>query len=104
MCISATDKNIPSPLLHYSKRKQRSKIQVHRLTRRRCEEKEGKDLELKNLKLYLENQTIIEENKKLKQRAHLLHQENLALLSEFNKKFPNLDRFSATLFLLLHKN
>ncbi|KAF2298957.1 hypothetical protein GH714_029344 [Hevea brasiliensis] len=45
------------------------------------EEDEGKDMELKNLKLYLENQSIVEENEKLRKKANLLHQENLALMS-----------------------
>ena len=54
------------------------------------------------MKLYLENQTIIEENEKLRKRANLLHQENLALLSELQKKLPNLDRYSTSLFVLLH--
>lgn len=61
-------------------------------SRRRCEEKLGKDIELKNLQLYLENQTIIEENEKLREKANILHQENLALLTEFQKKFPHLEQ------------
>ncbi|GKU95422.1 hypothetical protein SLE2022_227620 [Rubroshorea leprosula] len=83
-------------------RSKQSKSQIYRLSRKRCEEKVEEDIELKNLKLYLENQSIIEENEKLRKKANLLHQENLALMSEFQKKFPNLDRYSTTL-LLLHK-
>ncbi|KAJ9173489.1 hypothetical protein P3X46_016612 [Hevea brasiliensis] len=98
----------PSPPFYPAKRKQRSKkpkVQVLGLSRRRCkEEDEGKDMELKNLKLYLENQSIVEENEKLRKKANLLHQENLALMSEFRKKFPHLDRFSSTLFLLHNKH
>ncbi|KAJ0105896.1 hypothetical protein Patl1_18612 [Pistacia atlantica] len=94
-----------SPPLHSSKRKLRSKqskLQVYRLIRRRsCEEK---DMELNNLKLYLENKSIIEENEKLRKKANLLHQENLVLMSEFQTKFSHLDRFSTTLFLLLHNH
>ena len=59
----------------------------------------GKDMELKNLKLYLENQSILEENEKLRKKASLLYQENLALMSEFEMKFPRLDRLSTTLLL-----
>lgn len=70
-------------------------------SRKKCEEKVDKDVELKNLKLYLENQSIIEENEKLRRKANLLHQENLALMSEFQKKFPDL-HLSSTL-VLLHK-
>lgn len=51
------------------------------------EEKIGKELEVKNLKLYMENISIFEENEKLRKKASLLHQENLYLLSEFQKSF-----------------
>lgn len=76
---------------------------------RRCEEEEEKDLELKNLKLYLENKSIIEENEKLRRKACLLHQENLALMNEFQKKFPHWERSSSTLIsssqtLISHEN
>lgn len=73
-------------------------------SRRGCQKEEGEDMELKNLKLYLENQSIVEENEKLRKKANLLHQENLALMSEFEKKFPHLDRFSTTLSLLHNKH
>lgn len=69
----------------------------------RCEEKVEKDIVLKNLKLYLENKSIIEENEKLRRKACLLHQENLALMSEFQKKFPDWDHSSSTISLL-HKH
>ncbi|KAI5594945.1 hypothetical protein POPTR_003G117200v4 [Populus trichocarpa] len=107
MCTNGVDR-IPSPF-HPSKRRQRSKkckVQVIGLTcsrRSGYEEWEEKNMELKNLKLYLENQSIVEENEKLRKKASLLHQENLALMSELQKKFPHLDRFSNTL-LLLHKH
>ncbi|KAJ9147799.1 hypothetical protein P3X46_029920 [Hevea brasiliensis] len=99
MCINRVDK-FPSSPSYSAKGKQRSKkpkIQVLGLARRSCQEEEGRDMELKNLKLYLENQSIVEENEKLRKIANLLHQENLALMSEFQKKFPHLDRFSTTL-------
>ncbi|XWS61886.1 hypothetical protein CRYUN_Cryun07bG0163000 [Craigia yunnanensis] len=95
------------PVSASSKRRHRSKqskVQIYRLSRKRCEENVEKDMELMNLKLYLENQSIIEENEKLRKKANLLHQENLALMSEFQKKFPHLDRFSTTLLLLLQKD
>lgn len=57
---------------------------------------------LKNLKLYIENITILEENEKLRKKASLLHQENLELMSEIQKKFAPSDRVSTTLDLLLH--
>ena len=43
-----------------------------------------KDMEMENLKLYMENQTIIEENERLRKKALLLHQENRALLSQLS--------------------
>lgn len=43
-------------------------------------------MELKNLKLYIQNRSILEENEKLRQKAMLLRQENKALFSEFQKK------------------
>lgn len=57
-------------------------------------------MELKNLKLYMENMSILEENEKLRKKANLLHQENIALFSEFEKKISLLDRVSATLNLI----
>ncbi|XP_059651531.1 protein LITTLE ZIPPER 3-like [Cornus florida] len=73
----------------------RPKIRVHRLNRRRRLSKEAKEkarvgvlrreMEIKNLKLYMENQSIIKENEKLRKKAVLLHQENRVLLSQFQK-------------------
>ncbi|XVE73994.1 hypothetical protein DITRI_Ditri11bG0163400 [Diplodiscus trichospermus] len=47
------------------------------------------DMQMKNLKLYMENQSIIEENEKLRKKAFLLHQENQNLLDQLQKKLPN---------------
>ncbi|KAK5783430.1 protein LITTLE ZIPPER 3 [Gossypium arboreum] len=44
------------------------------------------DMEIKNLKLYMENQIIIQENEKLRKKALLLHQENQTLLAQLQKK------------------
>nr|XP_016471707.1 PREDICTED: protein LITTLE ZIPPER 1-like [Nicotiana tabacum] len=106
MCISSSELNA-SRILYISGQKQkpkRSRIQVHR--RKKSEEKAaGKDMELRNLKLYMENMSILEENEKLRKKANLLHQENIALMSEIQKKFSQLDRISATglNLLLRHK-
>ncbi|XP_030467668.1 protein LITTLE ZIPPER 2-like isoform X2 [Syzygium oleosum] len=92
MC-SNNEEMMPSHSFHsFDKRRQprRSKIQVHRLARRRGEQNVEKDMELQNWKLYFVNRTIIEENEKLRKKANLLHQENLALMLEFQKKFPHL--------------
>ncbi|CAN0908665.1 Protein LITTLE ZIPPER 2 [Linum grandiflorum] len=103
MCMIREDRSTVS-VLDTSKRRQhpkKPKLQVIGLTRRRCGEGTGeKDMEIKNLKLYLENKTILEENEKLREKAYLLHRENLALMREFQEKFPHFDRFSAALFLL----
>lgn len=47
-------------------------------------------MELKNLKLYLENRCMIEENERLRKRALILDQENKALLSQLKKKSSHL--------------
>lgn len=44
------------------------------------------EMEMKNLKLYLENRSIIEENKKLRRQAALLQQENQTLLIQLQRK------------------
>lgn len=46
------------------------------------------EMEIKNLKLFMENQSIMEENKKLRKRASILHQENQALLSQLQLHHP----------------
>lgn len=43
-------------------------------------------LEVKNLKLYRKNQSIIQENEKLREKAFLLYQENQELLLQLQKK------------------
>ncbi|TKY63762.1 LITTLE ZIPPER 2 protein [Spatholobus suberectus] len=45
------------------------------------------EIKMRNLKLYVENQSIIEENEKLRKQAVLLHKENQALLFQLQKKF-----------------
>ncbi|KAK6918501.1 hypothetical protein RJ641_016923 [Dillenia turbinata] len=44
------------------------------------------EMEMKNLKLFMENKSIMEENEKLRKKAILLHQENQALLSQLKIK------------------
>ncbi|OAY62394.1 hypothetical protein MANES_01G264900v8 [Manihot esculenta] len=50
-------------------------------------EKNNKKMEIKNLKLYMKNKSIIEENEKLRKKALLLHQENQALLFQLQNRF-----------------
>ncbi|OVA07721.1 hypothetical protein BVC80_1827g91 [Macleaya cordata] len=105
MCINASQWNpsIPHHPPHYLLyRPKRSKVRVNRLRlirgKRSRMEREvglvGKEIELKNLKLYLENRSIIEENEKLREKAILLHQENRALMSQLQMKFSHLHDFS----------
>ncbi|CAI0476710.1 unnamed protein product [Linum tenue] len=100
MCILREERS-PSPPIQVSRRRQqpkKPKLQVIGLTRNRRRCGEGyKDMELKNLKLYLQNRTIFEENEKLRQKAYLLHRENLALTRELQTKLLHLDHFSTTL-------
>ncbi|KAK1262016.1 hypothetical protein QJS04_geneDACA021159 [Acorus gramineus] len=49
-------------------------------------------MELMNLKLFLENHQMMDENERLRQKALLLHQENQNLLSEMKKKQLELSR------------
>ncbi|KAL8114498.1 hypothetical protein AgCh_021378 [Apium graveolens] len=101
MCLGAT-KSTPSQTFHISsqkpRRSKRNKIQIHGLNRKKgTEEKMGKELEVKNLKLYMENISIFEENEKLRKKASLLHQENIYLMSEFQKRLiPESYRISTT--------
>ncbi|XP_013634596.1 PREDICTED: protein LITTLE ZIPPER 2 [Brassica oleracea var. oleracea] len=65
--------------------KRKPKTQIHlrvlSLTRRRRMLRAEKEMEMRNMKLFLENQSIIRENEALKKKALLLHQENNALFS-----------------------
>ncbi|KAJ8526836.1 hypothetical protein K7X08_029313 [Anisodus acutangulus] len=101
MCISNSTEWSSStrPLYFSMQKKQRpkiSRVQVHRLARRKKSEGQEtkKDMEMRNLELYTENMSILEENEKLRKKASLLHQENIALMSEFQKKFSKFDRVS----------
>ncbi|XP_023527865.1 protein LITTLE ZIPPER 1-like isoform X2 [Cucurbita pepo subsp. pepo] len=79
-------------------RHRRRPIRVYRLLRRMRFKKEEAntagvkvEMEIKNLKLYMENQSIIEENERLRKKAFLLHKENQVLLSQlqnFSKQKP----------------
>ncbi|KAF7825989.1 protein LITTLE ZIPPER 2-like [Senna tora] len=85
------------PLWSLSKKRHKN-FQLGLLRRRRAQMKEGKqrrqrtvmvkktDIEMKNLKLYMQNQSILEENERLRKKALLLHEENQALLSQLQKK------------------
>ncbi|XP_059277149.1 protein LITTLE ZIPPER 1-like [Lycium ferocissimum] len=102
MCVNSTEWSA-SRIHYFSGQKQkpkRSRVQVHRLAWRKKKAEAEKNMELRNLKLYMENMSILEENEKLRKKANLLHQENRALMSEFQNKFSQLDRVSVTLNLI----
>lgn len=96
MCVSASrwrwNSSIPSysPIFRCPVKK--CKVRVRLPSRRSSSEENaasGREMELQNLKLYLENRCMIEENERLRKRALVLDQENQALLSEFKKKFSH---------------
>ncbi|KAL4353328.1 hypothetical protein GQ457_06G032580 [Hibiscus cannabinus] len=70
--------------------KQRHNVRVRRLDRlRRLRKGAGTEIQMKNLKLYVENQIIIEANERLRAKALLLHQENQTLLAQLQNKFSD---------------
>ncbi|BAT74503.1 hypothetical protein LR48_Vigan01g119800 [Vigna angularis] len=73
--------------LHFSLHKRR-RAQVQE-ERRRKKMILKREMKMRNLKLYMENQSIIEENDKLRKKALLLHKENQTLLFQLQEKFPN---------------
>ncbi|KAE7997033.1 hypothetical protein FH972_001703 [Carpinus fangiana] len=99
MCINSSSILPRCPLhsaLRHPRPPKRQNLRVGRLCRRRRLSKEAKEkkrvrvvkaeMEIKNLKLYMENRSIIEENEKLRKKALLLHQENQALFFQLQKK------------------
>nr|XP_043614023.1 protein LITTLE ZIPPER 1-like [Erigeron canadensis] len=95
MCTSNSKECMAPPSLHFLNQKANSKqpkfrvrVRVHRLNRANkfIEEKMKREMELKNLKLYMENMSILKENERLRNKATLLHQERLALLSMLEEK------------------
>ncbi|KAI9180860.1 hypothetical protein LWI28_008797 [Acer negundo] len=100
MCINSADL-IPSSTLNsafrYIRPSKRHNLRISRLNRRRSSRSSKNErrkekaslkakLELKNLKLYRENQSMIQENEKLRKKALLLYQENQVLFSQLQKK------------------
>ncbi|KAI7726657.1 hypothetical protein M8C21_006125 [Ambrosia artemisiifolia] len=70
------------------KRQMRVKVRIQRLRRinENIKEQTKLEMEISNLKLYMENMRILKENERLKNTAKLLHQENLDLLTQLEKK------------------
>ncbi|XWS32302.1 hypothetical protein CRYUN_Cryun23aG0148200 [Craigia yunnanensis] len=98
MCINSSV-SIPSNFFCRKRPSKRHNIRVRRLNRwirlRKGAGSKKKvvgiktDMQMKNLKLYMENQNIIKENEKLRKKALLLQQENQTLLVQLQKKFSN---------------
>ncbi|KAF8113821.1 hypothetical protein N665_0045s0061 [Sinapis alba] len=86
MCLSSSEpfSNTHTRLVLYLKT--HTHVRIPRLSRRRRMWREEKEMERNNIKLYMENQHIIQENEKLKKKALLLHQENKALFSLLQTK------------------
>ncbi|CAF2059774.1 hypothetical protein Bca4012_099977 [Brassica carinata] len=61
--------------------KTQTHLRVLNLTRRRRILREKKEMEMRNMKLFLKNQSIIRENEALKKRALVLCEENNVLFS-----------------------
>ncbi|EEF50405.1 protein LITTLE ZIPPER 2 [Ricinus communis] len=104
MCLNSLKRSPCSSPLYFALRSRKPSrgcnLQYCRLSRRRRtarqlrqskeKKKEGilkKEMEIKNLKLYMKNKSIIEENEKLRKKAYFLNQENQALLIQLQKKF-----------------
>ncbi|XP_039070268.1 protein LITTLE ZIPPER 3-like [Hibiscus syriacus] len=89
MCIKSSGSGPGNSLCPFNRRN----IRVPKLNRWRRLRKGGKvktdHMEMKNLKLYMENQSILKQNEVLRNKALLLHQENLTLLAQLQKKFSN---------------
>ncbi|KAL3536930.1 hypothetical protein ACH5RR_000296 [Cinchona calisaya] len=74
----------------------RPKVHIHRLNgswkllkeakeTARAEGKLKREMQIKNMKLYMLNKIILEENEKLRRKAMILLQENKVLASQFQK-------------------
>ncbi|KAB1218932.1 hypothetical protein CJ030_MR3G015152 [Morella rubra] len=98
MCINSS--SIPrSPLrpnFSHPQPSKRQNLRIGCLSRRRRLLKEAKEkrrmrivktqMEIKNLKLYMKNRSIIEENEMLRQKVLLLHEEHQTLLFQLQKR------------------
>ncbi|KAJ0444269.1 putative protein LITTLE ZIPPER [Helianthus annuus] len=95
MCLETSKESLyyPSCLTHQEIKK--SSFDFHYLQRKRVIGRKNprnktrvlfvmlrRKMAMKNLKLYMQNQCIIEENEKLRRKAFVLHQENQVLFSQ----------------------
>ncbi|KAL0896353.1 hypothetical protein Bca101_080314 [Brassica carinata] len=84
MCLSSSKpfSDTPTRLVVYLKTQ--SHVHIPRLSRRRKMWRE--EMEMNNIRLYMENQHMIQENEKLRKKALILHQENKVLFSLLQTK------------------
>ncbi|AES79950.1 hypothetical protein MtrunA17_Chr7g0245951 [Medicago truncatula] len=82
-CFSSQYDTLYAPL---SKRHNCRHLRLSHLKRRKRMIEVKAQIKMKNLKLYMENQTIIEQNEKLRKQAMLLHKENQDLMSQLQMK------------------
>ncbi|MBA0717683.1 hypothetical protein Golax_005477 [Gossypium laxum] len=101
MCINSTPSNSQSQKHSYNSHNIRLiptlnsiKNRWRRLNKKKKKKKmaimgieKTNEMEMKNLKLFMENQSIIKENERLRNKALLLHQENLTLLAQLQHNF-----------------
>ncbi|KAG4115447.1 hypothetical protein ERO13_D12G105300v2 [Gossypium hirsutum] len=97
MCINSTPSNSQSQKHSYNSHNIRLIPTLNRWRRLNKKKKKKKmaimgiektnEMEMKNLKLFVENQSIIKENERLRNKALLLHQENLTLLAQLQHNF-----------------
>ncbi|CAA7022991.1 unnamed protein product [Microthlaspi erraticum] len=104
MCLNSSEP-LPDPhtptmrsASYHNKCKSKTKLhlRIRNLTRRRRLQRAEKEMEMRNLKLFVENQSIIRENEALKKKALLLHQENIALFSLLHPKLSPVSTSSSS--------
>ncbi|KAL1368995.1 hypothetical protein HN51_023132 [Arachis hypogaea] len=95
MCYSSSKHTLNVPLVSSCSSKTQH-LQLSFLRRRRAQLKEARErrkmavvktqIKMRNLKLYKENQSLLNENERLRNQAMLLYKENQDLLSKLQKK------------------
>ncbi|KVH97201.1 hypothetical protein Ccrd_000695 [Cynara cardunculus var. scolymus] len=104
MCLYTPKNDLyrPSYLSPHEEQLKRSSFDFHHLQRKTVTGRKNprnktkvlfvvlkRKMAMKNLKLYMQNQCIIEENEKLRRKALVLHQENQILFSQLRNAKVN---------------
>ncbi|KAI3818584.1 hypothetical protein L1987_12396 [Smallanthus sonchifolius] len=85
MCLGTTVENLYRPSYLTTHHLQRNRVMGRKDSRNKTRVlfvMLKRKMAMKNLKLYMQNQCMIEENAKLRRKALLLHQENQILFSQ----------------------